>query len=248
MSLFDTNYKENESAAPAAAQPQATHAQFGQASAIPKSISERHVACVFLLDVSGSMNQNDAIGKLNKGIAGFREHMQNDPKTADVVDVAVVTFGEKVEVAHGFRPVSEMAVPTLTAYGATPLGEALTKGLELIDERKAVYKRSGTPYYRPWVFCITDGTPTDDCHTAAVKLKEEENNKRLLGYCVCTGDGNAPPEIKDIFNPGRIFKLDGMDYSGLFEFVSNSLTAVSKSNPNSESINVDIPRTINLAM
>ena len=244
MSLFDTNYRQDEPDSP----PQPTHARFGQASQIPKAISERHVACVFLLDISGSMNTNDAIGKLNKGIASFCEHMQNDPKTADVVDVAVVTFGTKVEVAHGFRPVSEMDVPTLVANGVTPLGEALKKALELIDERKNVYKQSGTPYYRPWVFCITDGAPTDDYSDAATKLKEEENNRRLLGYCVYVGSGNAPSDVKQIFNNSRIFKLDGLDFSGLFEFVSNSLTAVSQSNPNSESINVEIPRTITLAM
>jgi len=246
MGLFDTNY--GQPTTPEVPQAPPTHAQFGQAAQIPKAISERHVACVFLLDVSGSMNTNGAIDKLNKGIASFGEHMQSDSKTADVVDVAVVTFGAKVEIAHNFRPVSEMDVPTLTAHGATPLGEALKKALELIDERKNVYKRSGTPYYRPWVFCITDGAPTDDYSHAASKLKEEENNKRLLGYCVYVGNGNAPPDVKQIFNNGRIFKLDGLDFSGLFEFVSNSLTAVSQSNPNSESINVEIPRTITLAM
>jgi uncharacterized protein YegL len=247
MGLFDTNYKEDQQPAVTKQQPAATHTAFGSA-AIPKAISERHVACVFLLDISGSMNQNDAIGKLNKGIAAFSEHMRNDPKTADVVDAAVVTFGEEVKIAHHFRPVSEMAVPPLSAYGATPMGEALKKGIELIDERKAVYKRSGTPYYRPWIFCITDGAPTDDCNDAAKRLKDLEDNRKVIGYCVYTGTGSAPPEIKQIFNPGRIFQLDGLDFSGLFEFVSNSLTAVSKSNPNSESINVEIPRTITMAM
>ena len=31
-------------------------------------ISERHVACVFILDTSGSMSANNAIGKLNEGL------------------------------------------------------------------------------------------------------------------------------------------------------------------------------------
>ena len=41
-------------------------------------ITERHVACVFLLDTSGSMTTNDAIGKLNAGLRTFKEQTVND--------------------------------------------------------------------------------------------------------------------------------------------------------------------------
>jgi uncharacterized protein YegL len=218
--------------------------------AIPKAISERHVACVFLLDVSGSMNKKDAIGKLNDGIGKFIEHMKTDPRTADVVDAAIVTFGGDVIVAQTFQPVAEMTAPKLSAYGATPLGEALRMGMEMVDKRKEVYSLAGTPYYRPWIFCITDGTPTDDWENPAIKLKEAEEKKKVLGYCVCVE--NDPDfnkkEIFKIFNHSRILSLDGLDFTGLFEFVSNSLAAVSQSNPNSESmVSVAAPHTLTMA-
>jgi len=219
--------------------------------ALPKAISERHVACVFLLDVSGSMNMQDAIGKLNDGLQSFKEHMKTDPRTADVVDAAVVTFGGDVRVAQNFMPVSDMEVDPLVAYGASPLGEALRLGLEMIDKRKEVYSLAGTPYYRPWIFCITDGTPTDDWESAAYQLKDAETKKKVLGYCVCVeNDPNfAKKEIFQIFNHSRILKLEDLDFSGLFEFVSNSLAAVAESNPNSESmVHVEAPHTLTMIM
>ncbi|MCL2036533.1 MAG: VWA domain-containing protein [Oscillospiraceae bacterium] len=241
--------KKNEVNAAAAA-PGVTNFS-GLIPAMPKAISERHVACVFLLDVSGSMNMKDAIGKLNEGIRAFSEHMRTDSRTADVVDAAIVTFGGDVKIVQNFTPVSEMEVPNLLAYGASPLGEALKLGLEMVDRRKEVYSLAGTPYYRPWIFCITDGTPTDDWESAALQLKRSEENKKVLGYCVCVeNDPNfSKKEVFQIFNHSRILKLDELDFSGLFEFVSNSLAAVGRSDPNSDSmVTVDAPHTLSLAM
>jgi uncharacterized protein YegL len=222
----------------------------GLVPALPKAISERHVACVFLLDVSGSMNQQNAIGKLNDGLAAFKKHMKSDPRTADVVDAAIVTFGGDVQVVQNFMPVSDMETPTLTAYGASPLGEALRLGLDLINKRKEVYAIAGTPYYRPWIFCITDGTPTDDWESAAYQLKEAENKKKVLGYCVCVENEQdySKKEVFQMFNHSRILTLEGLDFTGLFEFVSNSLAAVSQSNPNSEKmVKMAAPNTLSIA-
>jgi uncharacterized protein YegL len=196
------------------------------------------------------MNQKDAIGKLNKGLRAFRDHMRQDPRTADVVDAAIVTFGGDVRVVENFQPVSEMKVPTLLAAGSTPFGEALKLGLEMVAKRKEVYSLAGTPYYRPWIFCITDGTPTDDWETAAYALKKAENEKKVLGYCVCVENEMefSKKEVFEIFNHERILSLDGLDFSGLFEFVSNSLAAVSQSNPNSEKmVSVAAPHTLTMA-
>lgn len=223
-------------------------ADFAQKATIPKAISERHVACVFLLDVSGSMHRGDAITKLNEGMLKFKEYMQSDSRIADVVDVAIITFGSTVSMLQDFTPVSEMSVPALTANGQTPLGEALTKGMELVKKRKDVYKTTGTPYFRPWIFCITDGVPTDDWHDAAIKLKQAEASNKVIARCVCIeNDPNfSKEEIKQIFSPGRILKLENLDFNGLFEFVSNSLTAVSQSTPGETKINVAVPNTISL--
>ena len=84
-----------------------------------KALNERHVACVFLLDVSGSMIRGDAITKLNEGMVKFKQYMQNDSRIADAVDVSIVTLGSKVEVIQDFMPVSELVVPLLKANGQT---------------------------------------------------------------------------------------------------------------------------------
>ena len=248
MGLFDTNFTEKEKMDAIASDTPSHSAQFGKTAAIPKAISERHVACVFLLDVSGSMNRENAIDKLNEGMLRFQEHMLQDKRIADVVDAAVVTFGSTVQIVQNFLPVSEMKIPALIANGQTPLGEALKTSLDLISKRKDIYKSTGTPYFRPWIFCITDGIPTDDWQDAAKSLKEAEDNNKVIARCVCVeNDPNfSKNEIHQIFNPSRILKLENLDFSGLFEFVSNSLAAVSQSNPGDKTINVEVPHTLTM--
>ncbi len=217
-------------------------------------ITERHVACVFLLDTSDSMNINDAIGKLNAGLQTFKEQtihdMRFDEHTKACIDVALITFGPDVKVRMEFTPVSEMVPPVLTASGKTPLGAAIEKALDMITDQKARYNALGTPYYRPWVFCITDGAPTDDYGAAAVRLKRMENETKVLGYCVGVENFDRRT-MAGIFQQERIFELANLNFPALFEFVSSSLATVRNSDPSGgRTVAVDAPKdlhTINMS-
>ena len=54
-------------------------------------VGEPHLACVLLLDVSGSMS-GEPIWNLNKAIRRFNEQVRPDDIAKKRVDVAVVTF------------------------------------------------------------------------------------------------------------------------------------------------------------
>lgn len=214
-------------------------------------MSEPHVACVFLLDTSGSMLNNDAIGKLNEGIRVFKEQtMSNttfEETTKACIDVAFVSFGPDVKVVQDFVPVSEMEPPILSASGNTPMGAALEKALDMVKTQKKKYTALGTPYYRPWVFCITDGKPNDSYASAAQRLKKEENEKKVLGYCV--GVENFDRNVMaTVFDETRLYRLENLDFSGLFKFVSNSLSVVRNSGPSvTQTVDVEAPHTLTIA-
>lgn len=201
---------------------------------IPRVISEMHIALVLLLDVSGSMSINDAIAKLNEGIKLFKEQTMNNPDLDEFalacIDVAIVTFGSHVNVLQDFLPIEEMIIPTLTAEGSTPMGAAINTALDMITDQKNRYKELGTPYYRPWIFCITDGKPNDSYLEAAQRLKDAEANGGVISYCV--GVENYDREtMSKIFS--RLFELENQNFPALFEFLSDSIGKLKNSDPNS---------------
>ena len=92
---------------------------------------EKHIACVLLVDVSGSMS-GDAINELNEGLRVFGEALKSDSKAYGCADVCVISFGSAVEQVVPFCPAAEYVAPVLTAGGLTVLNEAVITGLDMI--------------------------------------------------------------------------------------------------------------------
>lgn len=183
-------------------------------------LQKRHLACVFLLDTSESMLENDAIGKLNEGLRVFYEQVANtsSPEYLEFcLDVALISFGPDVKVQQDFIAVNKMVLPTLKADGGTPMGAAIHKALDMIAEQKVKYKGLGIPYYRPWVLCITDGEPNDSYTAAAQRLKQMEDAGKVCGYCVGVANFNQHT-MANIFNTNNIFELKNLNFSALFNF------------------------------
>ena len=126
---------------------------------------EPRCACLLLLDTSGSM-RGRPIAELNEGLVAFKDELMADAMAAQRVEVGVISFGP-VQVESEFQTPDVWSPPTLTAGGDTSMGAAIERGLQMLDERKQVYRQSGISYYRPWIFLITDGGPTDAWKNAA---------------------------------------------------------------------------------
>lgn len=151
-------------------------------------------ACVLVLDTSGSM-QGEKIDQLNQGLAAFRDSLLTDSVAQSRVEIAIVTFGP-AQLLQDFSSASQFNPPTLSASGDTPLGAALQQALDMIAMRKKLYRDNGTPYYRPWIFLISDGAPTDNdaWKSAAVRIKDEESRKGVAFFSVGVGSGLGNPQ------------------------------------------------------
>ena len=194
-----------------------------------KSITEYHVACVFLIDTSDSMNYNNAIVQVNKAVDDFKKSI-TDAHAKSCIDVAFISFGPDVKVLKEFGPIVDMSQQYFTASGGTPMGEALIKAMDMIIERKALYRKKATPYYRPWIFCITDGGPTDKEQTATAtqRLKQMVEQNGVVDYCVGV-DNFEKEKMKEIFSPERVYFLSDSNFSELFKWLGNSFTTMSNS-------------------
>jgi len=168
------------------------------------------------------------IRELNEGLALFRDELYADSLAAKRVEVGIVTFGP-VQILSDFTGVQNWVPPTLADQGDTPMGSAIEKGLALLQDRKALYKANGISYYRPWVFLITDGGPTDSWSNAASLVKQGEAEKAFSFFAI--GVQGARMDILGQISTRQPLSLKELRFRDLFAWLSSSLSSVSRSNP-----------------
>ncbi len=212
---------------------------------------EPRCPCVLLLDTSGSMNDVKQVSQqlspvqkilsepfasrtarpideLNAGLLAFREELMADELAVKRVEISLVTFGP-VRRLTDFQTPDLFRAPKLDANGDTPMGQAIEKAVEIVRERKTAYRQNGVSYYRPWIFLISDGEPTDDCRRAAELVRAGEQTRAFAFFAVGVEDANF-----DILNRIAVrhpLKLSGLRFREMFVWLSSSLSAVSRSGP-----------------
>jgi uncharacterized protein YegL len=187
------------------------------------------VACVVLVDVSGSM-QGQPIAALERGYAAFTEYLNTETLASKRVEVAVVTFGSVATVLVPMQEARELQPTRLTASGRTNMAAGIHLALDIIEDRKAAYKAAGLQYYRPWILVLTDGEPNSEGFDQAVaRLNAAEMARGVTVFAVGAGPQVNYHKLARLSVQRSPAPLDGLKYEELFEWLSASLSNVSNS-------------------
>jgi uncharacterized protein YegL len=121
---------------------------------------------------------------------------------------------------------------SLNEGGNTPLAEGLEIGLTLIETAKENLKNNGVSYTRPWMFVMSDGAPTSDrslwdATATKCKLAIREKKLSIFPIAIDSTSNTKMNEISDV----PTANMEGAKFSEFFVWLSDSLSAVTRSRP-----------------
>jgi uncharacterized protein YegL len=189
------------------------------------------IACALLLDTSASM-AGEPISQLNRGFELFCEEIKADELAKKRAEITVITFGGSARVVIPFTEGRYLQPRTLGASGGTPMGAALNIALDQLTRQKRAYRQAGLEYYRPWLFLLTDGAPTDGnaFTTAADRVRQAELERKVSVFAIGVGPQADLGRLRALSEQRVPAMLDELSFTEFFSWLSASLSAVSASN------------------
>lgn len=198
----------------------------------------RRLPIYLVLDTSGSMS-GEPINAVNEGLKTLADALRSEPRAIETAFVSVITFDSKATVAVPLTSAAIFSPPTLTAQGETKLGS----GLELLQAqiKSEVFANENLEQkgdWKPLVFVMTDGRPTDEWKGAAADLK-----RRKLNIIGCAAGEQADEQmLKDLSE--IVVKLSDTNtktMQSFFAWVTQSAKVMSMSVGTASSAGVSVP-------
>lgn len=182
----------------------------------------RKLPVYLLLDISGSM-YGEPIEAVKNGVDMLLSALRQDPYALETVNLSIITFSSNAKQLAPLTELSQFQAPSLSASGQTALGEALCLLSERVDAEVAKTTPEKKGDWKPLVFIMSDGAPTDD-----VTKGIEEMKKRKFGMVVaCAAGKDADTHVLQRITE-TVVKLDSLENESIrafFKWVSASVSA-----------------------
>lgn len=187
----------------------------------------RRLPVYLLLDCSESMI-GPAIEAMQSGVSMLIQELRRDPHALETAFVSVITFDSSARQLVPLTELLEFRAPSLRVRPGTSLGA----GLRLLGEcigrecRRRTTEHKGD--FKPIVFLLTDGQPTDDWECAVHTLTGSGGARIADIYAVGCGDDVDFDVLARLSD--KVLRLDSLTpekLARLFVWVSASIQAAS---------------------
>jgi len=193
-------------------------------------MSTRRLPVYLLLDTSGSM-RGEPIQAVNNGLKVLVGALRQDPYALESVHLGIITFDLEAREIFPLTPLDQVQVPEIEVpqAGATFLGAALELLLQCADRdvKRSTAEQKGD--WRPLVFIMTDGSPSDlQMYRDCVPQIKGRNFGNIVA---CAAGPKAKLDVlREVAN--HVVCMDTLDSAGFsqfFKWVSASVAAGSTS-------------------
>ena len=159
---------------------------------------------ILLLDVSGSMS-GDKINQLYDATVEMVDTFVEQKLKELIIDVAVITFGESVDLHTPYTAVSDLqkkGINRFYADGMTPLGTALEMAKDMVEDKNV----TPSNVYRPAVVLVSDGEPNDEWKSPLKNFIENGRSAKCQRFSIAIGtDADRKMLEKFTEDPNNVF-------------------------------------------
>lgn len=187
----------------------------------------RRLPIYLLLDNSESM-VGDPLAAVNQGLQQLCFEVKSDPMAIETAWMSVITFGGKPRVVAPLTEVLQFSPPPLYVGPGTNLGA----GLELLAQsirnevRKSTAEQRGD--WRPIIFLMTDGQPTDNWRDGLNRFRATVSPKDANIIAIGCGEDVDMDVLKAITPVTLLMKtLTPGALQAFFKWVSASVSTAS---------------------
>ena len=184
----------------------------------------RRLPVYLLLDTSGSMT-GEPIEAVKNGVQMMVHSLRQNPQAIETAFVSIITFDSEAKQLIPLTDLASFQTVDLKAAGTTALGAALSLLADKLENEvtKTTLEQKGD--WKPIVFIMTDGVPTDDWQAGFQKLKAVK--KGLIVGCAAgnNADDKVLKEIAD--QVVRLSNTDADSIGKFFQWVSASIATTS---------------------
>jgi uncharacterized protein YegL len=190
----------------------------------------RRLPVYLLLDTSGSMS-GEPIESVKNGVQVMISTLRQNPQAIETAYISVITFNETAQQLIPLTDLASFQMVDLKAQGTTSLGLALTLLTRCMQTELIATSMERKGDWKPIVFIMTDGTPTDDWQAGAAAFAKV---KTAFTIACAAGSGADTTVLKQITD--NVISLDSADSASInkfFTWVTASIGVASEKIENS---------------
>jgi uncharacterized protein YegL len=184
----------------------------------------RKLPIYLLLDVSSSMH-GEPIEAVRNGLQVMISSLRQNPQAMDTAYLSVITFGSTANQIIPLTELEAFQIPSIKASGSTEMGAALKLLAERLDlEVKKTNRQTETKGdWKPLVFIMTDGSPTDDIKPGLEAFKKYKAGMVIACAAGPLANTKVLKQITEIVI--RLDVADSATIGAFFKWLSASIGA-----------------------